>query len=390
MGKTRKKADPSDARSSPSALAEATRFLSLVLMLLVVGVSFHGCGKKKGDTQWLPHYRKAVEAYRRGDYGRAVELFKKALVLEPSNAEIYLDIAAIYDDFLKNAEGAVSNYEKYVKLVKSGEKTEWAKRWMENARRRLASPTGEEHPGGSGTEAEADKDKLIEGLREQLRTSNQALAEERTENESLAKRVSTLSRDLAAARKEKDELERKLASYAAASPAVKEGERGSQFGPGDSEASTQGRRPPPVSWLLCGALGILVVALVVGQRYARAREKTLLAGIQAAASGSGEQIGRDDILGKYYWVENDHSAGVLNFSEKDGEIHACAIDGTTRLRSRGKGKLVGNVLTAELHTGGGESVVTKFIFANKGRTVTAVWQGDEGTSVAAGTKAVGE
>ena len=145
-----------------------------------------------------------------------------------------------------------------------------------------------------------------------------------------------------------------------------------------------------MSWLLCMALSVLVVALILGQRYTRTREKSLLASIQAGASGSSEDIRKEDILGKYYWVENDRSAGILSFTEKDDEIYACAIDGTTGVRSRGEGKLVDNVLTAELRTGGEQSVVTKFIFANKGRTVTAVWQGQEGTCVAAGTKAVGE
>lgn len=345
--------------------------LALLSVLVVAGAWLAGCEKDGGERQWSPHYRKAVRAYRQGDYARAVELFEKALVFEPSKAEIYLDIAAIHDDFLNNAPAAISNYEKYLQHAGGGEMAEWVKRWLADARRRLASAPEESQPAETEVNADTDTDKVIETLREQLLASERALAQERKENTGLSEQVSTLSRELSAAREEKKTLEGRVTAD-------------------ERDGFPKRRRTLPLSWLLCMALSVLVVALILGQRHARTREKSLMDSIQAGASGSMEDIRKEDILGKYYWVENDHSAGILSFTEKDDEIYACAVDGTTGVRSRGEGKLVGNVLTAELRTGGEQGVVTKFIFANKGRTVTAVWQGEEGTCVAAGTKAVGE
>jgi len=368
----------------------ARRVPVVLCVLLMAGLWLSGCGKKGGTQKGSPHYLKAVRAYRRGDYGKAVTLFQKALAIEPSNAEIYLDIAAIYDDFLGNASGAVSYYEKYLQSGAAGDKAQWVRHCLKSARGRLALAEGQERPGGTEGETAADKDQLIGTLREQVQTATQALAEEREKATSLWEEVSSLQGKLSAADEENKKLQARVASYSSDGRGPVERKAGGRITDSGRSMSAERGRTLPVSWLLCAALGVLVVALIVRQRYASAREKALVAGIQAAASGVREDIRKDDILGKYYWVENDHSAGILSFTEKDGEIYACAIDGTTGLRSRGKGKLVSNVLTAELRSGREEGVVTKFIFANKARTVTAVWQGDEGTSVAAGTKAVGE
>ncbi|NQT81637.1 tetratricopeptide repeat protein [bacterium] len=364
----------------------ARKFLNVVCVSLIAAAWLQGCEKKGPRQKWSPHYRKAVRAYRQGEYAKAVSQFEKALLYDPSKAEIYLDIAAIYDDFLGNTSGAISYYEKYLRVADGGRKAKWVRRWIEQARKRLLSAEGQEQPG----EAETDKDQLIETLREELRLTKQALADETDKTSSLSGRVSSLESELSTALKEKKELELRVASDSG--DGRQPGRDKGQVGVSGSERSisSKERRPSPASWVLCGALGVVIVALIIKQRYAREKEKALLAGIESAASGSTEHIRKDDILGKYYWVENDHSAGILSFTEKDGDMHVCVIDGTTRLRSRGKGKLIGNVVTAELRSGSEESVVTKFIFANNGRTVTAVWQGDEGTSVAAGTKAVQE
>ena len=353
-----------NGKTLPSQSALARKFLIALCAFLVSGVWLSGCGKKGATQKWSPHYSKAVEAYREGDYQKAVSLFRKALLYDSSKAELYLDIAAIYDDFLGDARGAISCYEEYLRLAGGGEMAAWVRRWMGKAKGRLAAAGGQEEPGGSESETAPNKDRLIETLREKLLASTQALAEEREKTTSLSEQVSSLYTRLSTAKKESEQLQSRVATHT--------------------------RRWLPVNWILCLCLCVLVVALVIRQRHAGAKERALLAGIQAAAFGLTERIRKEDILGKYFWVENDRSAGILTFSEADGEIHVCAIDGTTHFRSRGKGKLVGNVLTGELRSGGEETVVTKFIFANKGRTLTAVWQGGEGTSVAAGTKAVGD
>lgn len=365
------------------SLTHAPRRVVMPFLLLILSLSMclSGCRGKTSDEKWSPHYRKAVEAYRLGDYSRAVSLFQKALLYDPSNAGIYLDIAAIYDDLLGDAPLAISFYEKYLNVAQQGEQADWARRWLRSTRDRLSAAQKEVTP--QTPETVGDKDKLIRELREELRTANQSLDEEREKSRGLSERIAALSTQLSALREQQEHV---IVRPPGSVPAGREADRAAT---GERTKAWQSRWIT-VAWLLCVSLGLLVIALVIRQRCAAIKERALLASIQASASGVAERIRQEDVLGKYFWVENDRSAGLLSFTEKDGEIHVCVIDGTTRLRSRGKGQLAGNVLTAELHGVGGDSIVTKFIFANKGRTVTAVWQGDEGVAMAAGTKALGE
>ena len=362
-------------------------------VLLVVGsclISTSGCKRKERAQDWSPHYREAIEAYHGRDYHRAVSLFEKALVYQPSDIDIYLDIAGIYDDFLGDPAKAISYYDKYLQVATDQEKISWTRSWAAGARKRLAVVSQEEAAPGTQPDLTGDKDKALAELRNQLQEAQRLLAEEKEKTKGLSERVGELNAKLAEATKEQKELREQLAAAS----------RVRQEFPAEQESRTEdtgaGAQPGwfrhwvTAGWLLSVCLGFLLVVLIVRQKYARAKDKALLASIQASASGGGEEIRKEDVLGKYYWVENDHSAGVLTFTERDDEIHVSAIDGTTRLRSRGKGHLAGNVLTAVLSSPGEEGVMTKFIFANKGRTLTAVWQGEEGTAVAAGTKEMQE
>jgi tetratricopeptide (TPR) repeat protein len=362
-------------------------------VLLVVGGSLiwtSGCRRKEGAQDWSPHYAEAVEAYRNRDYRKAVSLFEKALLYQPSNIDINLDIAGIYDDFLGDPAKAVSYYDKYLESATDKEKISWTRGWAAGARKRLAAASVEKTAPGTEPELTGDRDHALEELRNQFQETQRLLAEEKEKTKSLSERVGTLNVKLAETTKEQEELRERLAVLSQVKGESPPG-KGS-----DGEGARTGIRPGwwrnwvTAGWLLSVCLGFLLVVLIVRQKSARAKDKALLASIQASASGGGEEIRKDDVLGKYYWVENDHSAGVLTFTERDDEIHVSAIDGTTRLRSRGKGHLAGNVLTAVLSSPGEEGVMTKFIFANKGRTLTAVWQGEEGTAVAAGTKEMQE
>jgi tetratricopeptide (TPR) repeat protein len=335
---------------------------------------------------WSPHYREAVEAYRASDYRRAISLFEKALLYQPSNIDIYLDIAGIYDDFLGDPAKAISYYDKYLQAASDEVKISWTRRWAADARKRLAATTDEETSPAAESDSTADKDQALEEMRAQFQQAQRLLAEEKEKTKSLSERVGTLSTRLSEATKEQEEIQEHLAVLS----------RGKEESPATNGSDGEDTRTATrtgwfrswatAGWLLSVCLGFLLVVLMVQQRHARARDRSLLAAIQASASGSGQEIRQEDILGKYYWVENDHSAGVLTFTERNNEVHVCAIDGTTRLRSRGKGRLQGNVLTAMLSSPGEEGVITKFIFSNKGRTLTAVWQAEEGTAVAAGTR----
>lgn len=370
-----------------SKSACARRCLIPLCGFLTAALLLSGCGKKGVARKWAPHYRNAVRAYVRGDYEGAVSLFHKALLFDRSNAEIYLDIAAIYDDLLGETAEAVSYYEKYLQMNGETDKAKWVRRWVDRARDRLSAPGEQEPPGATGSETETGNVEPVESLRERLRVAERDLAQEKENSKRLSEEVSILEARLSAAMKETKELHAQLAAGAGGEPERSGNKTQPSLARGDGTASEERASRLPVSWMLCFALGILVVALIVKQRYTAAKEKELLAGIGAAASDPTEGIRENDVLGTYFWIENDRRFGTLDFTEKDGEIRVRAVDGATHLKSQGKGKLLGNVLTAELRGASGKGVLTKFIFANKGRTVTAVWQGEEGTSLAAGAKA---
>ncbi len=356
--------------------------------LLVTTISLSGCGKKPPASEGSPHYRRAVQAYDRGDFQKAVSLFMKAHSIDPSNTDIYVDIAAIYDDFLGNPSMALSFYEKYLENPTSEEKAAWVRRWAANARKRAAAKPAVEGQVPPGPETVTESDQYIQSLQDQIRSANQLLVEEKEKTRNLSERIAALNARLSAAEKERQELRHQMAADSRAGSELPDRGKDDADSARSQVTPAWHRQWVTVGWLLSACLAFLVVALIIRQRYARMADRALVASIQASAAGENEAVQKDDILGKYFWVENDHSAGLLSFTEKDDEIHVCAIDGTTRLRSRGKGQLVGNVLTAELSSPGEEGVMTKFIFANKGRTLTAVWQGDQGTAVAAGTKEV--
>lgn len=368
-----------------SAVTKAV-FLGVLLATGSFLIMTSGCRKKEERQDWSPHYAEAVEAYRARNYRKAVSLFEKALLYQPSNIDIYLDIAGIYDDFLGDPTAAISYYDKYLQVARDEEKISWTRRWAADARKRGVSAAEEETVPAVEPDLTEDKERALQELRARFQEAQRLLVEEKEKTKGLSERVGELTAKLAEATNEQKELRERLAvlsQVGAASSTVKSG---------DGEGMRGKTRPGwfrdwvTAGWLLSVCLGFLVVVLMLRQRHARERDKSLLASIQASVSGSGEEIRKEDILGKYYWVENDRSAGVLTFSERDDEVYVCAIDGVTRLRSRGKGHLEGNVLTSVLSSPGERGVITKFIFGNKGRTLTAVWQGEEGTALAAGTK----
>lgn len=363
-----------------------TVFLGVLLVTGSALLMTCGCRKKEESQDWSPHYAEAIQAYRDRDYRKAVSLFEKALLYEPSNIDIYLDIAGIYDDFLGDLTAAISYYDKYLQVATDAEEISWTRRWVADARVRLSSASVEGTEPPAEADVAEDRDRTLEKLRVQSQESQRLLAEEKEKTRSLSERVGELTARLTEETREKEELRKRLAVLSqieAASSAVKGGD-----GEGRRAQTRPGwfRNWVTAGWLLSVCLGFLLVVLILRQRHARRSDKSLLASVQASASGTGEEIRKEDILGKYYWVENDRSAGVLTFAERDDEIYVCAIDGTTRIRSRGKGRLENNVLTSVLSSPGEEGIITKFVFANKGRTLTAVWQGEAGIAVAAGTK----
>jgi len=253
------------------------RKLLLGVFVFVVAVNcLSGCGKKGGTRSRFPHYRMAVEAYREGNYDKALSLFQRALLYDRANAEIYLDMAAIYDDFVGDTARAISCYEKYLGLAGESEKAHQVRKWVEEARARLAVAAGTERPEAAGEEKEADEGQGTPALRERLLATRQALADEKDKTASLSEKVSGLYSSLSAALKENKELKARLAGG----------------------SGGENRRFIPLGWLVCIALGIIVVGLVIKQKYSAGRRESVAAGVRLGPSDGTEEVRKEDILGK--------------------------------------------------------------------------------------------
>src|SRR6056297_2470659 len=59
--------------------------------------------------------RKANEAFRNGDYEKAVELYRKAIDSEPENAMLHFNLGNAYVE-MGNAEDAIFAYERFKDL----------------------------------------------------------------------------------------------------------------------------------------------------------------------------------------------------------------------------------------------------------------------------------
>lgn len=124
-------------------IPEKILWAGLGLILL----AFSGCGEKEKEKVSPPsvpdHVGKARVFYHQGDYTKAVEMYQKALVLDPGYADAYLQLGIIYDDNLKDEKRAVYCYRKYLALEPKAEKAAMVRNWLEDSGRVLR---GEEPP----------------------------------------------------------------------------------------------------------------------------------------------------------------------------------------------------------------------------------------------------
>ncbi len=108
-------------------------------LLLVAGIclslpALFGCGESEPEEDSLPtvsdHIGKARAFYHQANYLKAVEMYQKALALDPGNADAYLQIGIIYDDNLKDEKKAIYCYRKYLALDPGAEKAAMVREWL--------------------------------------------------------------------------------------------------------------------------------------------------------------------------------------------------------------------------------------------------------------------
>ena len=118
--------------------------------LCLFGVLVAGCGRSEAPekvSRPVPdHIGRARAFYRQGDYAQAVEMYQKALIMDPDNAEACLQLGIIYDDNLKDEQQAIHYYQKFLAIQPQSEMAERVKGWIEQSEKSLRGEEEEKLP----------------------------------------------------------------------------------------------------------------------------------------------------------------------------------------------------------------------------------------------------
>lgn len=117
------------------------------VVFVILAFSGLSCGrvsdKETGGLIVPDHIGKARALYNQGAYPAAIEMYHKALELEPDNADAYLQLGIIYDDNLKDKEQAVYYYKKFLEYESDSEKSERVRGWIKKSERSIEEGTGD-------------------------------------------------------------------------------------------------------------------------------------------------------------------------------------------------------------------------------------------------------
>jgi len=120
------------------------------LLIVLLSLLVSACGGdpvEEGDGIPVPdHIGKARAFYHQGDYSSAVEMYHKALELDPDNADTYLQLGIIYDDNLKDEEQAVYYYKQFLIREPDSDKAKRVRGWIEKSAEMIEEGNGHEEP----------------------------------------------------------------------------------------------------------------------------------------------------------------------------------------------------------------------------------------------------
>lgn len=120
-----------------------TTVLSLAALCLLAFVP--ACTKPVSPA--TEQFKKGMELKSAQRYQEALQLFQKAVELDPNFADAYLEAAMIYDDMLEDKAGAISWYQRYLDISANERQKEIVRRWMGLAREAMqasaATATGQ-------------------------------------------------------------------------------------------------------------------------------------------------------------------------------------------------------------------------------------------------------
>jgi nucleoid-associated protein YgaU len=206
---------------------------TIATALVIPGCGSREPGKEKGSAGAVQHYRLGAEKYRRGDFIAAVNIYEKALQLDPDLAEAHLDLGIICDDYLRDKARAVSHYREYLRLEPKSEKAEMVGRWIARAEEEGARPAAGAGEPGTPVPAAASAPEETAAQLELGRVRDDMISM-KAENEAYLKTIAALREELTQA---KQKIEKLFTDETQLTSAEKGTEKGGATGAGDKLAS---------------------------------------------------------------------------------------------------------------------------------------------------------
>jgi len=113
------------------------------IFILSLALLAAGCAPSRVEEEeegLAYHVGMARAYYRLSDYPRAVEMYSKALELNPGDAEVCLQLGILYEDNLKDLGKASAYYREFLRLSPNSEKTALVREWLGRAETAAAGP----------------------------------------------------------------------------------------------------------------------------------------------------------------------------------------------------------------------------------------------------------
>ncbi|MGI6496231.1 MAG: LysM peptidoglycan-binding domain-containing protein [Kiritimatiellia bacterium] len=209
----------------------------LAAVLLATCVAVVGCrpsvaARDVADAD-LPEVRKAIEFEREGQYDKAIDQYKVALLVHPTAALAHLNLGLLLHDSNKDYIGAIYHYRRYLDMSPSTQKKRMIDDRLRLARQLLAAEMARDlaQAGDAGIyirqlQAERQRSASLEkeknALEEELGQAKKALQLKETEVLRLRRRVEVLSAPPASAEIAVDGQERiRSATQVSADPEVR-------------------------------------------------------------------------------------------------------------------------------------------------------------------------
>ncbi len=184
-------------------------FVCLVVSLLTA-VLITGCGSRESEKVKvgrgaLYHYRLAAEKYRAGDFDSAINIYEKALQMDPDLAEAHLDIGIIYDDYFNDNDKAAFHYQEFLRLEPDSEKIKMVERWIDKAQEdRFEEPAPELQ--GAESQDLAAAVSVKDKTQAELKRAKEDIANLEIENAAYHKTISALREEMSELRQRVKDL----------------------------------------------------------------------------------------------------------------------------------------------------------------------------------------